>query len=77
MQRNKDLSEQIQISWSFDLRIILKVEISLSCRIRLTDENGIQGEWSEYATFEMGLLEKSDWKATFIMGDYDHEKNRK
>ena len=49
----------------------------VSCRIRLTNENGIQGEWSEYATFEMGLLEKSDWKATFIMGDYDHEKNPK
>lgn len=39
-------------------------------RIRLWDEADIQGEWSEEAFFEMGLLSASDWKANWIAGDY-------
>ena len=37
--------------------------------ITLWDENGIEGESSE-AFFEMGLLEKGDWQAKWISGDY-------
>lgn len=46
-------------------------------QVRLTDENGVTGNWSEEAYFEMGLLKKADWKAVWIMGDYDHDKNPK
>ena len=37
--------------------------------LTLWDENNIEGEASE-AFFEMGLLEKSDWKARWISGNY-------
>jgi alpha-L-rhamnosidase len=38
-------------------------------RIRLWDENNEPGEWTE-AFFEMGLLEKSEWTARWITGNY-------
>ncbi len=37
--------------------------------LTLWDENNIEGEASE-AFFEMGLLEKSDWQARWISGNY-------
>lgn len=39
-------------------------------RVRLWDETGAAGEWSEPASFEMGLLHSSDWTAKWISGDY-------
>ena len=39
-------------------------------KIRLWDENGTAGEWSEGADFEMGLLRQEDWKAKWISGNY-------
>ncbi|MBR4467255.1 MAG: family 78 glycoside hydrolase catalytic domain, partial [Clostridia bacterium] len=38
-------------------------------KIRVWDENGEPGDWSE-SFFEMGLLEVSDWQAKWITGDY-------
>ncbi len=38
-------------------------------KVRLKDESGEWGEWS-FARFEMGLLNKSDWQAKWIKGDY-------
>ncbi len=46
-------------------------------QVRLTDENGKEGKWSEEAVFEMGLLEAKDWKAKWVMGGYDHDKDAK
>ena len=46
-------------------------------QVRLTDENGKEGKWSEEAVFEMGLLETADWKAKWVMGDYKHDKDVK
>ena len=42
--------------------------------VRLYDENDLPGEWSE-ASFEMGLLEKADWTAKWITGNYVPKKN--
>jgi len=42
-------------------------------QIRLR-ESGAFGEWSERASFEMGLLNSSDWKAKWIAGDYKANK---
>lgn len=39
-------------------------------RVRLWDENGVPGDFSEEASFEMGLLEPDDWKARWITGRY-------
>ena len=44
--------------------------------VKLWDESG-EGEWSEPAFFEMGLLTPSDWKAEWIAGNYRvNKKNR-
>ena len=45
-------------------------------RVRLWDENDQPGEWSE-AFFEMGLLEKTDWTAGWITGDYTPNKKER
>ncbi len=41
----------------------------ITWQLRLWDENGTPGDWSE-GSFEMGLLSAGDWKATWITGDY-------
>ena len=45
-------------------------------KIRLWDENDRPGEWSE-ASFEMGLLENTDWTAKWITGDYVPRKGER
>ena len=45
-------------------------------RVRLWDENGAPGEWRA-AFFEMGLLEKTDWHAKWIAGDYAVDKKQR
>lgn len=42
--------------------------------VTLWDENGQPGETSE-SSFELGLLEASDWTAQWISGDYKPKKN--
>ena len=49
----------------------------VSFRIRLWDENGAEGAWSEPAFFEMGLLRASHWQAKWITGDYRAKKRRR
>lgn len=44
--------------------------------VRLYDENGIPGEWSENQRFEIGLLKASDWKALWISGVDTDRKER-
>ena len=39
-------------------------------RIKLWDENGEEGDWSEPAFFEMGMLRASHWRAEWITGNY-------
>lgn len=40
-------------------------------QVRVQDEQGSFGGWSEAAWFEAGLLDASDWTARWISGDYD------
>ena len=44
--------------------------------VKLWDENGIGGEIS-HSFFEMGLLEKGDWKAKWVCGNYKVNKNER
>ncbi|MCR5041104.1 MAG: glycoside hydrolase family 78 protein [Clostridia bacterium] len=46
-------------------------------RIKLWDENGDEGEWSEPAFFETGLLRASSWRAGWITGDYKVSKKKR
>ena len=46
-------------------------------KIKLWDENGDEGDWSEPAFFEMGLLRVSHWQAKWIAGDYKVNKMKR
>ena len=48
----------------------------VSWKLRLWDENGEPGEWSE-SFFEIGLLDKSDWQAKWITGNYTVNKKER
>lgn len=48
----------------------LKSRERIYWRVRIWDEVDAVGPWSETAFFEMGLLERSDWSASWIAGDY-------
>ncbi len=54
----------------------LKSREHVTWSVCLWDENDIPGEWSN-AHFEMGLLNKTDWTAKWITGDYTPKKNRR
>ncbi|MBO4418436.1 MAG: family 78 glycoside hydrolase catalytic domain, partial [Oscillospiraceae bacterium] len=45
-------------------------------KVRLWDENDEPGEWSENF-FEMGLLDKADWQAKWITGNYTPRKKER
>lgn len=46
-------------------------------QVKLWDENGEEGEWSEKAYFELGLLQPSDWKAKWIAGNYSVNRKKR
>ena len=46
-------------------------------KIKLWDETGAEGDWSEPAFFEMGLLRASHWRAKWITGDYAVNKKER
>ena len=56
-------------SQSMRVRFPEKVESRdrVQWRIRLTDENGVQGVWSDWVYFEAGLMKPEDWTAKWIM----------
>ena len=55
----------------------LKSRQRVCWQVRLWDENGAPGPWSEKAWFEMGLLEPADWSAKWITSDYIPEKKHR
>ncbi len=55
----------------------LTSRIRVEWKVRLWDENGEEGPWSEPAVFEMGLLSPHDWTAKWITGDYVVNKKRR
>lgn len=73
---NDTLPVRLPIMKSGSMRTVFTPELKsrdrVCWRIRLTDENRETGEWSEWASFEIGLLNVEDWKAKWIMGDYEH-----
>ncbi len=48
----------------------LKSRQRITWSVELWDEEGNKGEPSEEATFELGLIDESDWMATWITGNY-------
>jgi len=39
-------------------------------RVKLWDENDVEGDWSQPAFFETGLIHTDDWNADWITGNY-------
>ena len=60
-----------------DLKVELPSRAIVHWQVRLKDENGEWGNWSDWASFEMGLLSGEDWKSKWIMGDYEHSPDVK
>jgi len=61
---NSDRSNQIEYNGP-----TLKSGQRIYWKVRIWDGNGRVSEWSEAAFWEMGLLEPSDWKASWIEPD--------
>ncbi|MGN1002178.1 MAG: family 78 glycoside hydrolase catalytic domain, partial [Oscillospiraceae bacterium] len=55
----------------------LKSRSRVLWRVRLWDENDRPGDWSEEASFELGLLDPSDWQAKWITGNYKVNKKQR
>ena len=55
----------------------LKSRSRVLWQVRLWDENGQPGEWSENASSELGLLDPADWQAVWITGNYRVNKKRR
>lgn len=49
--------------------------LRVNWKVKLWDENGLEGEWSEPAFFEIGLRNASDWSAKWITGNYNVNRN--
>ena len=67
-------SQMVHIPWG---GAQLKSRDRISWKVCLWDENGVQGEWSEEAYFELGLLEQADWRAHWITGNYKVNPRRR
>jgi alpha-L-rhamnosidase len=46
-------------------------------RVKLWDETGFEGEWSEKASFEIGLISPSDWSAKWITAPFVPSKKKR
>ena len=55
----------------------LKSRTRVLWKVRLWDEEDSQGGWSDEASFEIGLLSPSDWKASWITGDYKADPKKR
>ena len=64
-------SQMVHIPWE---GIRLDSRAFVKWKVRLWDEADVEGDWSETATFELGLLHASDWKAKWITGNYKVDK---
>lgn len=60
-----------------EVPVSLKSRQSLAWQVRLWNEADQAGEWSEKGFFEMGLLKREDWKASWITGDYVPSKKER
>lgn len=55
----------------------LKSRSKVLWQVRLWDETNEPGDWSEEASFELGLLSPDDWQARWITGNYHVNKKQR
>ena len=56
--------------------VLLRSRERVTWKVRLWDESGEPGDWAE-AFFEMGLLQKNDWQAKWITGNYKVDRKKR
>lgn len=64
----REESASMQLDWPGEP---LASRQHVTWRVRVWDEKGVAGAWSEPAGIEVGLLSPDDWSARWISGDYD------
>jgi alpha-L-rhamnosidase len=65
-------SEKINSNQSVNISYngrVLSSRLKLFWAVKIWDEKSLSSRWSECATFETGLLNKDDWKASWIGAD--------
>ncbi len=67
-------SADTQVTWG---GFALGSRDAVTWRVRVWDEKGACGPWSDPAAFELGLIEKSDWVANWVSGDYTPSKKKR
>ncbi|MBR5059638.1 MAG: alfa-L-rhamnosidase, partial [Clostridia bacterium] len=72
-----DTGKVLSSSMRFSYPQTLKSRDTVEWSVELWDENGVKGERSDTASFETGLLDRSDWSAKWIRGDYKVSKKRR
>ena len=79
MLENPDLWDSKKVEDNQSIRVKyqgIKLKSRQDCwwQVRVWDKNGQVSEWSEPARWHMGLLEASDWKATWIGAPWQGEQ---
>ena len=64
-------------STHYEMEKELKSRDYVSFKIRIQNEKGEWSSYSEEQFFSVGLLNKSDWSAKWIYGDYSVSKNKR
>lgn len=79
--RINDGEEKIQSVDSDKMMVPLKEELKsrdhVEWKVRIYDENNNVSPYSEPSYFSIGLLNKEDWKAKWIKGDYKVSKKKR
>lgn len=65
-------SRMTHIKWAGEK---LRSRTRVIWKVKLWDENNSEGEWSDEAFFEIGLLNKTDWQAKWITGNYNPDRS--
>lgn len=70
----KTAGNTMRVSYEGDA---LKSRSRVLWQVRLWDESDTPGDWSEEASFELGLLDPADWQAKWITGNYRVNKKQR
>ncbi len=62
---------------SIPFGVTVKSKTKVLWKVLLWDENDVSGEWSETATFETAFLNKTEWQAKWISGNYKVKRSER
>lgn len=72
-----DSTKVISSSMHFDFPLSLSSRTHVDWKVKIWDENDIEGDYSDLASFEMGLLDKDDFVGKWITGNYKPNKKKR